>query len=124
MCQLGEEVNEYIFSGSEFTPPSDNEYFNQDTIVETIRSNEWKLIKETFISDDSQFEILELYDIVNDKEELRDLASAGEVQSASTREILEDLRLKLDAWSDDVRVYDRGIFYDLQVRVKRLLDGT
>ena len=119
----GEEVNEYIFSGSEFTPPSDNEYFNQDTIVETIRSNEWKLIKETFISDDSQFEILELYDIVNDKEELRDLASAGEVQSASTREILEDLRLKLDAWSDDVRVYDRGIFYDLQVRVKRLLDG-
>jgi len=98
-----EEVHEYVFSGSEFKPLIGNGYFEQDTRIEAIRSKKWKLIKETFMSDDSQFQELELYDIINDKKELQNLAAPDKTQSAIIKEILDDLESRLDAWSDDMR---------------------
>ena len=55
------------------------------------------------MSDDSQSQELELYDIINDKKELQNLAAPGKVRSAIIKETLDDLESRLDVWSDDIR---------------------
>ena len=91
-----EEVHEYVFAGSEYNPGDDNNYFTQKTSLEAIRSKEWKLIKESILSSDSQVPVFEFYDIVNDKEELYNLADKG-------GDIFEDLKERLSDWSNRVR---------------------
>jgi len=91
-----EEVHQYVFSGSEYNPGDDNDYFTQKTRLEAIRSKEWKLIKESVLSLTSQGPVFELYDIVNDKEELHNLADRG-------GDVFEDLKSKLSGWSNEMR---------------------
>lgn len=90
------EVHQYVFAGTEYNPGIDNIYFNESTRVEAIRGREWKLIKETLISQDLPSSFLELYNLINDKEELYNLADAE-------KDILDNLRLRLSNWSEKMR---------------------
>ncbi|MFH1423450.1 MAG: sulfatase [Candidatus Nealsonbacteria bacterium] len=90
------EVNRYIFAGVEFHPGTGNLYFQENTRVEAIRTKYWKLIRETIISQVPPSHALELYDLINDKEELYNLAD-------TKKDILDDLERRLDEWSEDTR---------------------
>ena len=89
------EVRQYVFAGAEFNPEN-NLYFKESSRIEAIRSKDFKLIKETIISTDSPSSVLELYDMNNDKEELYNI---GESQT----DILNELLLKLNDWSENMR---------------------
>lgn len=41
-------VNEFVFANAEFTPYEENPFFKIHTLVASIRSDEWKLIREKF----------------------------------------------------------------------------
>jgi arylsulfatase A-like enzyme len=89
------EIRQYVFAGSEFHPES-NLYFQESSRIEAIRSKEFKLIKETIISTDPPSFDLELYDLKNDKEELYNVAE-------SQTDILNELLLRLNKWSEKMR---------------------
>ena len=88
-----QEINEYIFAGSEFTPAQNNIYFSQKTRVDVVRNKNWKLIQETIFDSarENPSQTVELYNIVNDKEELNNLAS-------TKRNILDNLNSRLLYW--------------------------
>ncbi len=88
------EINSYVYAGSEFTPADNNPYFFKKTKVDAIRNKQWKLIQETIFDSAMQnnhLQTVELYDIVNDKEELYNLAS-------TKKSIVNDLNSKLSSW--------------------------
>lgn len=89
------EINSYVFAGSEFNPRPNNIYFSKKTRVDAVRSKQWKLIEETIFDKSPPSKTIELYDIINDKEELNNLADKDE-------DILKDLQSKLNAWSKKV----------------------
>jgi len=89
------EINEYVFAGSEYHPEN-NLYFDESSRVETIRNKDWKLIKETILSQESPFPVFELYDLNKDPEELYNVA---EIRT----DILDELLLKLNDWSEKMR---------------------
>lgn len=91
----GKEVNKYVFAGAEFHPEN-SPYFQESTRIETIRSKEFKLIRETTISTDTPFSAPELYDLKNDKKELYNVAEGR-------TDILNELLLKLNDWSEKMR---------------------
>lgn len=87
-------VNSYVFAGSEFTPNPNNIYFFKKTKVDAIRNKEWKLIQETVFDSamkNAPSQKIELFDILNDKEEQYNLVSAK-------RKIVDDLNSKLSSW--------------------------
>ena len=89
-----QEINEYIFAGSKFTPADNNPYFFKKTRVDAVRNKQWKLIEETIFDSAMQnafSQTIELYDIINDKEELYNLAS-------TKKNIVNDLNSKLSPW--------------------------
>jgi len=96
LISQNEEVHQYVFSGSEYNPGDNNDYFTQKTRLEAIRSKEWKLIKETALSSPSQSPVFEFYDMINDKEELHNLADKG-------GDVFEDLNSRLSDWSNKIR---------------------
>jgi len=86
------EINSYVFAGSEFSPSQDNPYFFKRTKVEAVRNKQWKLIKETIFDAAKPSQTVELYDIINDKEELHNLAD-------SKKQILSGMLEKLTDWT-------------------------
>ncbi len=86
------EINFYVFAGSEFSPAQDNPYYFKRTKVDAVRNKQWKLIKETIFDKTNPSQTVELYDIINDKEELHNLAD-------SKKQILSGMLEKLTDWS-------------------------
>lgn len=87
------QVNDYIFAGAQFNPDINNLYFSKKTKVESIRSKDWKLIEETVFDKNIPSKTIELYDIINDKEELNNLAD-------TKKDILRALQEQLGNWSE------------------------
>lgn len=101
MISDNKEVNDEIFAGSEFNPNANNTYFSQRTRIEAVRNKEWKLLKETFYESSESAkprEVVELYDLVNDKEELKNVAD-----NKTFKQIRTDLEKTLDSWSKGMR---------------------
>jgi len=90
------DVNEYIFAGAAYNPDPLNPRFNKRTRSEIIRDKRWKLIREVIFDGNNSLENLELYDIVNDKEELVNLAS-------ERKDILNQMQVKLSNWSKNLQ---------------------
>lgn len=92
-----QEINQYIFSGSERF--LDNNYFSGITSVEVIRDNEWKLVKETLL-DISNFiekkKSYNFYNIINDPDEKVDLYEDERVKALEMSKIL-------DQWIQEVK---------------------
>lgn len=87
------KINSFTFAGAQFNPDRNNPYFSKKTRVESLRSDDWKLIEETVFDEKTPSQTIELYDMVNDKEELLNLAD-------SKQDVLKDLESKLSAWSE------------------------
>lgn len=85
------DVNEYIFAGSAYNPDPFNPRFNKKTRIEVIRDKRWKLIREVVFDGNNSLENIELYDIVNDKEELHNL-------KVEKQDILLILQESLNVW--------------------------
>lgn len=102
LIREGKQVRQYVFAGSEYNPGGDSQYFPENTRIETIRSKEFKLIKESFISADSFKETLELYDMINDKEELNNLATTTQ-ENTLARQAFQELQALLSDWSEKMR---------------------
>lgn len=93
LINKGQEVNEYIFAGSRFDAGADNPWFGKGTKIFSIRDKKWKLISETvFEENGTSSELIELYDIEQDKEELQNLAKAKP-------DIVSQLKSKLPGWA-------------------------
>lgn len=72
-------INDFVYAGSIYEPRHTNPFFNKTSKIEVIRSKKWKLIKETIFKDEYNFKtIYELYDIVNDPEELNNIFAENE----------------------------------------------
>lgn len=90
----GANINEYIYAGLPFNqaiavgPP---DYYNIRSINESIRSREWKLIREVQFSDQNK-EIFELYNLKSDPIELINIFD-------KFPETADDLKNKLAEWS-------------------------
>ena len=94
-----QEINKYIFAGSEFTPNENNIYFSQKTRADAVRNKEWKLIQETVFDSamqNNRLQTVELYDIINDKEELRNLADVK-------KDKVYELQSKLSSWQRKIK---------------------
>ncbi|MDP3973215.1 MAG: sulfatase [Candidatus Daviesbacteria bacterium] len=89
------DLKQYVFAGAKFNPDPNNAYFSKKTIVETIRSKEWKLIEETVFDKNTPSKTIELYDIVKDKEELNNLAY-------TKKDVLQTLQKQLKGWSERI----------------------
>ena len=122
-----EEIHEYVFAGSEYSPREDNIYFHENTRTEAIRSKKWKLVRETVLGENTASSTegvpvssVELYDMINDKEELHNLAPAieeklskskrllwrlglGPIFLSEEERILIDLQSRLSSWSEKIR---------------------
>ena len=78
----GSQINRYVYSGLEYNyqRPMPNPFYNKRSRMEYIRDGDWKLIREViYLKPErrSQFreeEILELYEIGKDPDELTDVA--------------------------------------------------
>ena len=71
-----ETINELVFAGVEFTPPEDNLFFQKPTVVTSVRSYDWKLIRETVLTEDKlsiESVNYELYNLKEDPEELNNV---------------------------------------------------
>lgn len=97
-----EEINEYVYAASSYSAPKDNVFFNGFSRVETIRSKEWKLIKESFSNEkeilesaqiDAKGEHYELYHISSDSTEEHNMIS-------EEKHIADLLKAKLNSWKD------------------------
>ncbi len=88
-----QDLKQYVFAGAEFKPDPNNPYFSKKTKVEAIRSQNWKLIEETVYDKNTPSKTVELYDIVNDKEELNNLAE-------TKKDVLQNLQKQLKDWSE------------------------
>jgi len=116
----GKEIHEYIFGGSEYHPQADNPYFTESTRVEAVRSKKFKLIKETLLGQNNSSPMVELYDMINDKGELRNLSATIPGQQTKFKKffekfgfnpiflseeekILNDLESRLSIWSQNLR---------------------
>jgi len=114
LIMRNKEVRDYVFAGSEYKPGEGNLYFADNTRVEAIRGKQFKLIKEIITTSDPPAETLEFYDIINDREELHNLAGVIQGRQSAFKKFLEDLGLDLIFVSQEER-----IFYDLESRLSR-----
>lgn len=92
----GKQVNDNVFAGSEFNPDPTNVFYTKKTRIESLRTNEWKLIAEFGLGTNPPSKSFELYDIQNDKEEAKNLAD-------ERKDILNNLQTKLNGWSEKIR---------------------
>lgn len=84
-------INPFIFSGSEFTPDPNNIYFYQRTRAETVRTPEWRLVKETVFSQNPPLVFTELYDMLNGKDESTDVSKTETKVFNRLHALLEDV---------------------------------
>lgn len=75
-----EEVNEFVFAGSKFIPLEDNVFFNYSSIVQAVRTREYKLINEKLF--DKDYAVLkddyEFYHLSTDPDELTNIYTTAE----------------------------------------------
>lgn len=92
------ELHDYVFAGSEFSPTPNNNYFSKKTRVNAVRSKQWKLIEETIFDSarENPSQTIELYDIVNDKEELINVAE-------KRKDVLSKMQRQLSNWLKTVQ---------------------
>jgi len=98
LIKTGEKINEYVYGGTSQYRKRTSRYFfrfffNGTDEVDFIRNNEWKLVKETIINDDTNTttESYELYNLKNDPNELTNVLEK-EIPIAN------DLKDKLKQW--------------------------
>jgi choline-sulfatase len=89
-----ENIRDYIFAGSEYTPDSTNPYFFKRTRAETVRDREWKLIRETIFDENNQ-ETLEFYNISEDHDEQNSIFDSNEAT-------MQDMISRLNDWSSKI----------------------
>jgi len=89
-----EEVNDFVIAGSKFTPGSFNDFFNKETIIQSVRTKEFKLIKEVVLDFNGSFveESNEFYDLRSDPQELDNIYS--EVDQELISKFNEKLQIK------------------------------
>lgn len=82
------EINEYVYAGADYSPGNGNQYFAKKTKVESIRSKSWKLIEETVYDEGTPKTTFELYDVLNDKEELKNLYQVNKLEFKKLHQLL------------------------------------
>lgn len=93
----GKEIHSEVFAGSISTPTASNFFLSNKSYVAAIRTKEWKLIEETIVYEKGDAsKKIELYDIVNDKEELNNLAD-------KRQDVLRNMQSALDMWLRSVK---------------------
>jgi arylsulfatase A-like enzyme len=81
-----------LFAGTLFTPPMDNAFFSQKTLITAVWDGPWKLIREMIYLNEEIPEVrYELYNLAEDPQELHNLAIEEFVR-------LERLNEKLNDW--------------------------
>ena len=71
-----ETINELVFAGVKFTPPEYNLFFQKPTVITSVRSYDWKLIREMVLTQDKlsiESVNYELYNLKEDPEELNNV---------------------------------------------------
>lgn len=90
------EINDYVYAASKYVAKN-NIFFDGISIVESIKSKKWKLIKEEIFDHNNTLKTrtYELYDVSNDPKENHDLYDIE-------KETLEELKNRLDKWKEDI----------------------
>jgi len=70
-------INKFVFAGSEYTPRSNNSFFNKSSRISMIRDLNWKLIKEKIFGEKVEEKIY-FFNLNEDPEELNSLNSKKE----------------------------------------------
>lgn len=95
-----ENINKYIFAGSEFKVDLVDFVYNEKSINEVIRDKKWKLIHEVIFNKKDETvvtsETYELYDVSHDPNELENLINKEE-------KVAENLKTQLKVWADSAR---------------------
>ena len=92
-----ESVNDDVFAGSRFGVMEERSFFlvyPYQSISESVRSREWKLIHEVIFDEEGGVDedIYELYDLRDDPQELNNVFSSKPAVAASMAEVLESWR--------------------------------
>ena len=85
-------VSHYVLAGSKFTPPNNNLFFNQSSVVQMIRTKDFKLINEKLFGKNNMPETdsYEFYNLRTDPKELTN------VYSNTTSAVIDSLKARLD----------------------------
>lgn len=95
-------INEYVYAGAAFTPSARNPFFRHSSVITSVRSREWKLIRERLAYSVGTEEQFELYDLRRDPQELRDVA-------AQQPEVLARMKAELHRWFETVKTEKRKL---------------
>ncbi len=95
LIEKDEPVNERVFAGSAFTPKKKNAFFRHDSIITSVRDEEWKLIYEKLFYSDAVKDYYELFHVRTDPEELIDVSKEHPKE-------LETLRRQIMEWLEDI----------------------
>jgi len=99
-----DEINQYVFTGSEFGTQEGRiiwDAYTIQSINESVRSREWKLIYESEIGSEEgrTNETYELYNLQDDPDELHNLIDEELPEAARLKEVLK-------AWAEGAKSYD------------------
>jgi len=98
-----EEVNDYVFTGSEFGAQEGRliwPVYKLQSVSESVRSKEWKLIYEAELGEKGEIGdgAYELYNLNDDSEELRNVADKNPLEATRLKEILS-------TWAAEAKSY-------------------
>ena len=95
------QVNDRVYAGMLFKPTQENVFFKQSTRLDSVRDNNWKLVREIVFSDHPSMSY-KLYNLKEDPEELNNVY--GENKTA-----FNQLNSKLLEWFEQMDVDPYGI---------------
>jgi arylsulfatase A-like enzyme len=85
-----------VFAGSAYTPRRKNVFFRDDSIIRSVRTPRWKLVHERLFGDGGDEELVELFDMENDADELNNV-------SERHPDVARQLHGLLDDWLREIR---------------------
>jgi arylsulfatase A-like enzyme len=92
----GGPVNRHVFAGSAFKPAERNPFFPHESVIYSVRNQRWKLIYEHVNHAAGPQDSFELYDLANDRDELKNRAEQNP-------NVLAELRSELLRWLSEIR---------------------
>ena len=91
----GAPVRDRVFAGSAYTPKKNSLWFRDASVALSVRTTEWKLIRERIFLETGPQDFRELFDLRSDPEELKDL-------SLELPERAKELDGWIDRWLDEL----------------------
>lgn len=85
----GNSIREHVLAGSAYTPKKTSAFFRTASLIASIRTDEWKLIRETLFTESGPTQLQELFHVSRDPGELQEVSEGNAAVRAELGKLLE-----------------------------------